>query len=102
MATTTTTTKKSGFKDSVNKGYQKTKDYAKKKTEQVKGYGRKYKSDIRDAYDIGYARGWDDAYDIPKRFGAKTAAAYGYRKGIKCRHKSDKYTKQYARKGKKD
>lgn len=64
--------------------------------------GRKYKSDVRAAYDIGYARGWDDAYDVPKRFGAKTAAAYGYRKGIKYRRKTDKYTKQYARKGKKN
>ena len=42
------------FKDTVGKGYQKTKDY-----------GRKYKSDVREAYDIGYARGWDDAYDVP-------------------------------------
>lgn len=88
---TTVTTKKAAFKDTVNKGYQKTKEY-----------GRKYKSDVREAYDIGYARGWDDAYDVPKRFGAKTAAAYGYRKGIKCRRKTDKYTKQYARKGKKN
>lgn len=88
---TTATTKRTAFKDTVNKGYQKTKVY-----------GRKYKSDVRAAYDIGYARGWDDAYDVPKRFGAKTAAAYGYRKGIKYRRKTDKYTKQYARKGKKN
>lgn len=86
-----TTTKKSVFKDTVSKGYQKTKDY-----------GRKYKSDVSEAYDIGYARGWDDAYDVPERFGARIAAAYGYRKGIKHRRKTDKYTKQYARKGKKN
>ncbi len=89
--------KKSGFKDSMKKVGQKTKDYAKKKTEQVKTYGRNYKSDIRKAYDTGYARGWDDAYDIPKRFGAKIAAAYGYKKGIRNRRRSDKYTNQYSR-----
>ena len=88
---TAATTKRTAFKDTVNKGYQKTK-----------ADGRKYKSDVRAAYDIGYARGWDDAYDVPKRFGGKTAAAYGYRKGIKYRRKTDKYTKQYARKGKKN
>jgi hypothetical protein len=58
------------------------------------------KADLMDAYDIGFAKGWDDAYTISKRFGAKTAAAYGYKKGIKHRHKTDKYTTQYKRKGK--
>lgn len=98
----TSTAKKSDLKKSVNNGYQKPKDYAKNKSKQSKSNGRKYKSDIRDAYDIGYARGWDNAYDIPKRFGSTTVAAHGYKKGIKCRRKTDKYTKQYARKGKKD
>ena len=59
-----------------------------------------YRSDMKTAYGKGYVKGWDDAYDIPKRFGAKTAAAYGYKKGIKQRYKTDKYTKQYQRKGK--
>ena len=98
----TETTKKSGFKDTVNKGYQKTKDYARKKTEQVKSYGKKYKSDVKTAYEIGYSRGWEDAYDVPKRFGAKTAAAYGYKKGIKNRRKSDKYQGQYKSRSKSD
>ena len=61
---------------------------------------KKYKSDIQTAYSIGYAKGWDDAYDIPKRFGAKTAAAYGYKKGIRNRRRADKYTKQYSKVGK--
>ena len=92
-----TAEKKSGFKDSMKKAGQKTKDYAKRKTEQVKTYGKNYKSDVRKAYDVGYSRGWDDAYDIPKRFGAKIAAAYGYKKGIRNRRRSDKYTNQYSR-----
>jgi hypothetical protein len=62
---------------------------------------KSYKEDMTTAYRIGYSRGWDDAYDIPKRFGAKTAAAYGYKKGAKNRVKSDKYIKQYNRGGKK-
>ncbi len=63
----------------------------------VKSYGRNYKSDIEKAYDIGYSRGWEDAYNIPKRPGARTAAAVGYRNGVKNRPKSDKYTKHYKR-----
>lgn len=54
-----------------------------------------YKSDILTAYGIGYAKGWDDSYAIPNRFGATTAAAFGYKKGIKNHKKSDKYTNQY-------
>ena len=96
----TTATKKTGFKESVKNTGTKVKNYANQKYQDAKAYGNKYKTDIRTAYDIGYARGWDDAYDIPKRFGSKTAAAYGYKKGIKSRHKTDKYTKQYNRKGK--
>ncbi len=97
---TETTTKKSGFKESMQKAGQKTKDFAKKKTEQAKSYGKKYKSDVRTAYNVGYARGWDDAYLIPKRFLTKLAASIGYRKGVKCRLKSDKYVKQYNKQNK--
>ncbi len=96
----TETTKQGSFKDTVKRAGRKTKDFAGRKAEQVKTYGRGYKNDIRKAYDLGYSRGWDDSYDVPKRLGAKTAAAYGYKKGIKCRRKSDKYNAQYERKGK--
>lgn len=96
----TTTTKKTGFKESVKNTGTKVKNYANQKYQSAKAYGKRYKDDIRTAYDIGYSRGWDDAYDIPKRFGSKTAAAYGYKKGIKSRHKTDKYTKQYNRRSK--
>ena len=49
----------------------------------MKEKAKRYGADIRNAYDIGYARGWEDAYVIPKRVGAKTAAAYGYKKGLR-------------------
>lgn len=93
----TATKQKKTFKESMQETGDKVKAYGQKKVEQVKNYGKKYGSDIRTAYDIGYKRGWDDCYDIPNRVGARTAAAYGYRKGAKNRRKSDKYIKQYDR-----
>ena len=92
---------KRSFKDTVKDTGSKAKAYAKKQGEKVKHYGKKYASDIRTAYDIGFARGWVESYDIPNRVGAKTAAAYGYKKGLSQRRKSDKYIKQYNRGGKK-
>lgn len=53
------------------------------------------KSDLMDAYDIGFAKGWDDAHLIPKRMGARSKAAAGYKKGIKSRLIVDKYMAQY-------
>ena len=94
-------TQKRNFKDTVRETGSKAKAYAKKQGEKVKNYGKKYASDIRDAYDTGFARGWVESYDIPNRVGAKTAAAYGYKKGLSQRRKSDKYIKQYNRGGKK-
>ena len=93
------TKQKRTFKETVKDTGSKAKAYAKKQGEKVKNYGKKYGADIRTAYDIGYARGWDDAYDVPKRLGSKTAAAYGYKKGLANRRKSDKYVKQYGRRG---
>lgn len=60
---------------------------------------KRYGSDIRNAYDIGYAKGWEDAYVIPKQIGAKTVAAYGYKKGLRNRKRADKYTNQYKNHG---
>jgi hypothetical protein len=100
MATAVAKQKKT-FKESMQETGGKVKAYGKKKYEQAKTSAKKYGSDIRTAYDIGYKRGWDDAYDIPKRVGARTAAAYGYKKGSKQRVKSDKYIKQYQRGGNK-
>ena len=62
---------------------------------------KSYKSDIVDSYDIGYAIGWDHAYDIPNRLFAKTAATYGFKEGMRNKHRVDKYTKTYQKKGKK-
>lgn len=77
---------------------ERLKSYAEKKYKSVKDYGKRYKDDIQTAYNLGYSKGWEDAYKVPKRFGAKSVAAYGYKRGIKNRYKSDKYVKQYARK----
>ena len=61
---------------------------------------KSYKSDIVDAHDSGYALGWDHAFDIPDRFLAKTVAAYGFKKGMRNKHRIDKYNKTYQKKGK--
>ena len=92
---------KKTFKQTVKDTGSKAKAYAKKQGAKVRNYGKKYASDIRDAYDIGFARGWVESYDIPNRVGAKTAAAYGYKKGLSKRRKADKYINQYERGGKK-
>jgi hypothetical protein len=58
---------------------------------------KSYKEDMTMAYRIGYSRGWDDAYDIPKRFGSRLVAGYGYQKGVRNRKRADAYTKQYTK-----
>ena len=90
-----TAKQKKTFKESMKETGNKAKEYAKKQTDKVKQYGKNYKADLQKAYAIGYGKGWDDSYDIPKRLGATTAAAYGYKKGVKHRRRSDKYTNQY-------
>ena len=65
----------------------------------AKKSGRSYKGDLVDAHDIGYALGWDNAYNIPDRFLSKTVAAYGFRKGIRNKFRIDKYNKTYQKKG---
>ena len=67
-----------------------------------KKHGKSYKGDIVDAHDIGYALGWDHAYDIPDRLFAKTAATYGFKKGMRNKHRIDKYNKTYQKQGKKN
>jgi len=87
----TATKKQSGVKTKIKNAGQK-----------VKNYGKSYGDDITCAHDIGYALGWDHAYDIPDRFLAKTAAAYGFKKGIRNKHRHDKYAKTYQKKGTKN
>lgn len=94
------TKQKKTFKETMKETGGKVKDYGKKQVDKVKTSAKRYGTDIRSAYDIGYARGWDEAHDIPKRFGATTAAAYGYKKGVSQRRKRDKYNTQYSRRGK--
>ena len=65
----------------------------------AKKSGRSYKGDLLDAHDIGYALGWDNAYNIPDRFLSKTVAAYGFRKGMRNKFRIDKYNKTYQKKG---
>ena len=86
----TATKKQSGVKTKIKNAGQK-----------VKTYGKSYADDITCAHDIGYALGWDHAYDIPNRLFAKTAATYGFKKGMRNKHRVDKYTKTYQKKGKK-
>ena len=54
-----------------------------------------YRSDMKTAYGKGYVKGWDDAYDIPKRAGARHTAALGYSKGVRNHRKADKYVSTY-------
>ena len=71
------------------------REAAKKTGSKVKNSVKNYRGDIIKSYEAGYKRGWDDAYHIPNRLGAKSAAAYGYKKGLTNRKKADKYTAQY-------
>lgn len=65
----------------------------------TKQRGKSFKGDVVDAHDIGYALGWDHAYNIPDRLFAKTAAAYGFKKGMRNKFRTDKYAKTYQKKG---
>lgn len=66
---------------------------------QSKARRPKYKDAMKESYTIGYARGWEDAYELPKRIGARKVAAIGYQKGARNRKKSDKYVSQYKKRG---
>ena len=90
-ATKTTPKPESGFKRTVKKAGAKTKAFVGKKTAQVKAYRKQIKSDKDTAYDIGFKYGWDEAYNIPKRYSARSAAAQGFKKGVVNRYRSDKY-----------
>ena len=91
-ATKTTTPKpESGFKRTVKKAGAKTKAFVGKKTAQVKAYQKQLKSDKNSAFDVGFKRGWDEAYNIPKRYSARWAAAQGFKKGVVNRYRSEKY-----------
>ena len=90
-ATKTTPKPESGFKRTVKKAGAKTKAFVGKKTAQVKEYRKQYKSDADYAFDMGFKRGRDAAYVIPRRASARSAAARGFKKGVTNRYRSDKY-----------
>ena len=94
-ATKTTPKPESGFKRTVKKAGAKTKAFVGKKTAQVKAYQKQLKSDKNSAFDVGFKRGWDEAYNIPKRYSARWAAAQGFKKGVVNRYRSDKYAKYH-------
>ena len=87
--------KDSGFKRTMKKAGDKTKAFVGKKTAQVKAYQKQLKSDKNSAFDVGFKRGWDEAYNIPKRYSARSAAAQGFKKGVVNRYRSDKYAKYH-------
>ena len=87
--------KDSGFKRTMKKAGEKTKAYVGKKSAQVKAYQKQLKSDKNSAFDVGFKRGWDEAYNIPKRYSARSAAAQGFKKGVVNRYRSDKYAKHH-------
>ena len=91
MEATKTNKPESGFKRTVKKAGAKTKAFVGKKTAQVKAYQKQLKSDKNSAFDVGFKRGWDEAYNIPKRYSARSAAAQGFKKGVVNRYRSDKY-----------
>ena len=91
MEATKTNKPESGFKRTVKKAGAKTKAFVGKKTAQVKAYQKQLKSDKNSAFDVGFKRGWDEAYNIPKRYSARWAAAQGFKKGVVNRYRSDKY-----------
>ena len=98
MATTATASvskKQSNFKTTMKRAGAKTKAFVGKKAEQVKAYQKQVKRDRDTAYDIGFKRGWDEAYNIPKRYSARSAAAQGFKKGVVNRYRSDKYAKHH-------
>ncbi len=70
------------FQQNVSIKAAQVKASVKKKYAEFKVYGSAYAKDLKKAYQVGYSRGWDDSKKIPKRLGAKTAATYGYGRGI--------------------
>ncbi len=79
--TTMTMKRNKTFSNSTNKVKTKTK-----KTP--------FKS-LKDAYDMGYKIGWDEAHKIPNKFGARYSATKGFGKGVRNRYRTDNYVGKY-------
>ena len=63
----------------------------KQKAAQPKGI----KAALDKAYTIGYSKGWNDAYNIPRATGSRVAAAIGYDRGVRNHRRSDTYVKRF-------
>ncbi len=77
--------------------YNSNNSYAKSRKSEKTSNKKSYKTDIKCAYDKGYIKGWEDAYKIPSRPGARLSAAQGYYRGVRNHRKSDKYTAKYSK-----
>ena len=60
----------------------------------------KYKSDVVDAFDIGYASGWVTSYEVPDCLFGKFHAMLGFKRGLRDHRRADEYVKRYKKKGK--
>ena len=68
---------------SVKNAYNSVKD-------SVKSYGK----GIKGAYNVGYYSGVKDYSNIPKTFGARSSASFGYKSGLDEAHRNYKYSKK--------
>ena len=93
MATKTKTT----FKQKVSNAYGKAKGAVKNTANSIKKSTTNYANKVRQAYDTGYARGYEDAYRLPDVAFANTSGALGYKHGAKDRKYVDKVTAKYKR-----
>ncbi|MBE6645321.1 MAG: hypothetical protein E7612_08105 [Ruminococcaceae bacterium] len=50
---------------------------------------------VKDAYDIGYKSGFEDAYRIPKKIGSQVSAVSGYKTGLGAHMKAQKAFAKY-------
>lgn len=73
-----------------------------KKKGKVRTYIKGYKTEITVAHAFGYALGWEYAFNIPNRFMSKTAAAHGFKKGIRDNYRNAKYHETYKKQIRKD
>ena len=91
MATKT----KTSIKQKARNVATKTKNYVADKTRKVKKSAVDYGSKLKTAYDVGYVRGYEDAYSLTNASFSHTAGAIGYKTGARDRKRVDKYVGKY-------
>ena len=57
----------------------------------VKTKTKGYLNNVNTAYNVGYYSGVSDYPNIPKKFGARSSATYGYSNALKDSHRNYKY-----------